>query len=142
MTILVDTGPLIAAASRRDRLHAAAVEWFEEVAEQSDTLLITVPTIVETAWRLEAILGPDEERKFLASVRRDEIERVDLTDDDWQRVEQLIEQYADLGLGTVDSSIVAVAERLDVTTIGTFNERDFRVVRPRHIESFVLVPRP
>ncbi len=52
----------------------------------------------------------------------------------------MIEQYADLGLGLVDASVVALAERLNLTTVATLNERDFRVVRPNHCEALDLVP--
>ena len=48
--------------------------------------------------------------------------------------------YADLGLGLVDASVVAIAERLGATTIATLNHRDFMVVRPRHIVAFELLP--
>ena len=65
---------------------------------------------------------------------------IDLIADDWLRVIELIGIYSDLGLGTVDASIVAVAERLGLTTIATLNHRDFRVVRPSHTEAFELVP--
>jgi hypothetical protein len=41
----------------------------------------------------------------------------------------LVERYADLGLGLVDASIVAIAERLGADTIATLNRRDFTVVR-------------
>ncbi len=53
---------------------------------------------------------------------------------------QLIEIYADLGLGLVDASIVAVAERLNLTEIATMNRRDFAVVRPAHCNAFELLP--
>jgi len=43
-------------------------------------------------------------------------------------------------LGLVDASVVAVAERLGVTSIATLNARDFHVVRPRHAEAFTLLP--
>jgi hypothetical protein len=43
-------------------------------------------------------------------------------------------------LGTVDASVVALAERLAASTIATFDHRHFGVVRPRHIPSFTLVP--
>jgi len=65
---------------------------------------------------------------------------VDLTMDDYERCIALIEQYADLGLGFVDASIVAVAERMGVVALATLNHRDFRAVRPNHIEAFDLVP--
>jgi uncharacterized protein len=48
--------------------------------------------------------------------------------------------YADLRLGGTDASLVALAERLGVTRIATLNRRDFSVVRPRHIDSFELLP--
>jgi hypothetical protein len=53
---------------------------------------------------------------------------------------ELIETYADLGLGLVDASVVTIAERLSIATIATLNHRDFSVVRPRHVEAFELVP--
>lgn len=135
--ILVDTGVLLAAGNRRDRLHPSAVEWLHDV---TDDLAVTVPVIVETAWQLETNVDPAAEAALLASISRGELHRVDLTDDDWDRVGDLVTGYADLPLGTVDASIVAVAERLSVTTIATFNQRDFRVVRPAHVDAFELVP--
>ena len=59
---------------------------------------------------------------------------------DWVRIVELVEQYADLPLGTVDASVVAAAERLGATTIATLDRRHFSVVRPKHVESFELVP--
>jgi uncharacterized protein len=53
---------------------------------------------------------------------------------------ELIEHYADLGLGLVDASVVTVAENHQIATLGTLNERDFRIVRPRHCDAFVLIP--
>ncbi len=47
---------------------------------------------------------------------------------------------ADLGLGTVDASIIAVAERMNITTIATMNRRDFLVVKPAHTIAFEIVP--
>jgi uncharacterized protein len=48
--------------------------------------------------------------------------------------------YADLGLGGTDASLVAIAERLNITTIATLDRRDFTVVRPRHVDAFTLLP--
>ena len=62
------------------------------------------------------------------------------TPNDWQRVAELVEQYADMDLGTVDAVIIAIAERLSVTTLATINPRDFRVVKPAHCGAFELVP--
>ena len=96
--------------------------------------------IVESSWFIEDRLGPGAEAKFLRSVTSGELRRQDLTDADWERATSLVEAYADLGLGLVDASVVAIAERLGATTIATLNHRDFRVVRPRHVAAFELLP--
>ena len=79
------------------------------------------------------------EARFLRALSG-ELQRVDLADEDWARAVELIERYADLGLGLVDASVVAVAERLGVTDIATLDRRDFAVVRPRHVVAFTLLP--
>jgi uncharacterized protein len=40
----------------------------------------------------------------------------------------------------VDASLVAVGERLGVKELGRLDLRHFRVVRPRHVEVFALLP--
>jgi hypothetical protein len=56
------------------------------------------------------------------------------------RIAELVARYRDLPLGTVDASVVAAAERLDITTIATLDRRHFGVVRPAHIATFELIP--
>lgn len=65
---------------------------------------------------------------------------IDPIDADYQRAIALINTYTDLGLEFVDASIIAVAERHNVTQIATLNHRDFAVVRPAHCGTFELVP--
>lgn len=55
------------------------------------------------------------------------------------RIAQLVDTYADLGLGGVDASLVAVAERLGVLQIATLDRRHFTVVRPSQTEAFELL---
>jgi len=55
-------------------------------------------------------------------------------------VAELVETYADLHLGGVDASILAVAERLGITEIATLDRRHFTVVRPRHTDVLILLP--
>jgi predicted nucleic acid-binding protein len=59
---------------------------------------------------------------------------------DWQRIRELVVQYADLRLGGTDASVIALAERLHVDRIATLNDRDFTVVRPNHTGALTLVP--
>ena len=66
---------------------------------------------------------------------------VELTKPDLSRVAALVERYADFPLGTVDASVVAVAERLKATEVFTLDVRHFAAVRPAHVPAFTLLPR-
>jgi hypothetical protein len=103
-------------------------------------MVMSAPVVAETSWMIESRLGPQAEARFLRLVTSGEIEVIDLTVADYLRCVELIETYADLGLGLVDASVVTIAERLSIATIATLNHRDFSVVRPRHVEAFELVP--
>lgn len=134
--LLVDTNILVAAADTSTPEHAACAAVLDEHAD----LLVPAPVAVETAWMIESRLGVEAEATFVDAVATSEIEVVDLTAADWARCRDLIVQYADLRLGLVDASVVAVAERLKITTVATLNRRDFAVVRPAHCEALTLVP--
>lgn len=48
--------------------------------------------------------------------------------------------HADFPLGTVDASVVAVAERFDTDRVATLDRKHFGLVRPAHVGSFALLP--
>lgn len=136
--LVVDTGVLYAVADASDADHDACDALL--AGEPADELMVPVPVVVESSWLIESRLGPPAEAAFLAAIASGELSRVDLHDTDWRRVHELVATYADLGLGLVDASVVAVAERLGITRLATLNHRDFTVVRPRHVAAFELVP--
>lgn len=136
--IVVDTGVLYAVADRDDPDHAISQQLLEE--RLPEALLVPTTVITETAWLIESRLGSSAEVAFLRAIHQSELTRIDLVTEDWARVIDLVEQYADLGLGTVDASIVAIAERLEIDVIATLNRRDFAIVQPNHAEAFELVP--
>ena len=53
---------------------------------------------------------------------------------------ELVGRYANLPLGSVDASVVAAGERLVVREVATLDRRHFGVVRPRHLDTFELLP--
>ena len=59
---------------------------------------------------------------------------------DLTRIFEIASQYADSRLDIVDCCIMAMAERLQVTTIATFDRRDFSIFQPRHVGSLELLP--
>jgi uncharacterized protein len=60
--------------------------------------------------------------------------------EDYRRAAQLVRQYRDAPLDLVDSLLVAIAERLQITTILTLDQRHFYLVRPRHHAAFTVLP--
>ena len=107
---------------------------------QPGPLVTTALVVAEAGWLIERQLGPAAEAAFYTSIADGDLTVETLTGVDWARIAELVETYGDLGLGGVDASLVAIAERLNVTAIATLDHRDFTVVRPRHVDVFELLP--
>jgi predicted nucleic acid-binding protein len=89
-------------------------------------------------WLLEE--RPDIESAFLTSVATSEFEHVTSAAADSVRTAELVRADADLPLGAVDASVIAVAERLKLTDVATLDRRHFTVVRPGHAAALNLLP--
>lgn len=138
--ILVDTNVVVALADRSDTAHELCRRWLEE---QTDEVALPITVLAEACYLIDRFGGPIAEAQFLDSVGSEparQFRPVDLTDADLRRMSELVRQYADRRLGGTDASLVAVAERLGITTIATVNRRDFDNVRPRHVPAFAIVP--
>jgi hypothetical protein len=106
----VDTGVLLGAVDTDDRHHEPCVE---VVSQHAGQLVAPALVVAETAWMIEAALGPEAEASFVDSVAQGELEVFDLDTDDYRRCADLIRTYADLGLGLVDASVADAAEEAD-----------------------------
>jgi uncharacterized protein len=101
---------------------------------------VPVLVITEVAYFIGTRLGAEAEVRFLGDLAAGEFAIETVMASDWLRIAELVGQYRDLPLGTVDGSVVAAAERLRVTKIATLDRRHFSVVRPTHANAFELVP--
>jgi predicted nucleic acid-binding protein len=135
--LIVDAGPLYAAAARRDKHHERSVQLLSS-AERP--LLVPELVLTEVSYLLGDRIGAHAELAFVRSLAAGELVVEPVLDSDWGRIEELMEQYVDLPLGMVDASVVALAERRGLEIIATLDERHFRVVKPRHTQGFTLVP--
>lgn len=138
--MLVDTGPIVAAALTGDRHHRTCVDLFTSAHLAGEPLLIPSPVITEVCYLLAREAGARAEAAFLQSLGNRDFAVVDLEAGDWRRAAELVERYSDLPLGAVDASVVAVAERLRLSELATLDRRHFGVVRPRHTDAFSIVP--
>jgi predicted nucleic acid-binding protein len=96
--------------------------------------------IPEAAYLLRRDLGTPTEIALLGDILDGALTPVPVEPSDWARIIDLVWTYRDLPLGTVDASVVAAAERLEVPQIATLDHRDFSVVRPAHVDAFELLP--
>jgi predicted nucleic acid-binding protein len=103
-------------------------------------LVIPILTITEVSYLLATRIGAQAEVRFLGDVAGGSFAVEPVRARDWLRVSELVWQYRDLPLGTVDASIVAAAERLGISALATLDRRHFTVVQPAHIPAFTLVP--
>ena len=63
---------------------------------------------------------PDIEAAFLEAIAAGEFEHVPVTTTDIARMADLVRAYADLPLGAVNASVIAIAERLKLTDVATW----------------------
>lgn len=140
--IICDTGPIFAAADRRDADHHACVELFTGLRLADRRLLLPQTVMAEVGYMLETKVGTFAEVAFLESVASGSFELVNLAQSDAARIAELVARYDDLPLGTTDASVIALAERLGVDEIATLDNRHFRVVRPNHVQALTLLPEP
>ncbi len=96
--------------------------------------------VSEVGYLIEREAGPRAEAAFAQSLAEEQFEVIDLLPTDWSRVAELLRTYADLPLGIVDASVVAVTERLKIVEVATLDRRHFTIVRPSHISAFALLP--
>ena len=137
MALICDTGPLLAALDAADPDHERCARLLVHTDED---LVVPVLVLAELDYWCARRLTPEAWLTFLddllAGVYRVEPPTVpDLT-----RCRDLQARYADLALGVVDASVIALAERLEEPKVATLDQRHFRAVRPAHVETFELRP--
>jgi predicted nucleic acid-binding protein len=96
--------------------------------------------IAEVCYLLAREVGTSAEVAFLRSFAGGFLTAAGLEPADLERAAELVETYADLPLGGTDACVIALAERHGVTEVATLDVRHFHVVRPAHVEAFLIVP--
>lgn len=98
-------------------------------------LVVTEVTHLLSKW-----LGSEPVVRFLGDLASGTLATEPVHPSEWTRIAELVWRYRDLGLGTVDASVIAAAERLGINEVATLDRRHFGVVHPRHVERFALLP--
>ncbi len=103
-------------------------------------LIVPQLVVAEVAYLLETRLGPDAEVRFLGDLAAGSLITEPVHASDWLRIADLVAEYRDLPLGTVDAAVVVAAERLDIVQVATLDRRHFAVVRPAHASAIEILP--
>lgn len=103
-------------------------------------LIVPMLVVTEVAYLLATRLGLESEVRFLGDLASGAFALDPVRAGDWLRIAELVATHRELPLGTVDASVVAAAERLGIADVATVDRRHFRIVRPRHVAAFTLLP--
>lgn len=135
MIAIADTGPLYASLDSSDDDHVACAALLER---RDLDLVIPALVVAEVCYLAGERMGPHAEAAFLRGLEALEVELPH--PEDWPRIADLVERSADLPLGAMDASIVALAERLETDLLLTLDRRRFGAVRMRDGRPFRLLP--
>jgi predicted nucleic acid-binding protein len=96
--------------------------------------------VTEVVYLLGTRLGHEAEVRFLGDFAAGNLIPEPVAAADWLRIAELVQIHRDLPLGSVDSSVMAAAERLSISDVATLDRRHFTVVRPNHVTALNLLP--
>ncbi len=135
--LIIDAGPLYAAAATQDNDHSRCVELLTRAPRP---LLVPELVVTEVSYLLSDRIGPHAELAFARAIAAGELIVEAVLEPEWERIAELMEQYLDLPLGIADASLIALAERHGQKQVASLDHRHLGVVRPRHVTSFTLLP--
>jgi uncharacterized protein len=137
VTLIVDTGPMIAGSDANDPLHASVRR---VLTTESGPLILPAPVTTEVDFLLRKLGGAPAARRVLADIAAGIFQVEGLTQEEHGLALLLEDRYEDLDLGLADLSVMVLAQRFGTRRILTFDARHFRAVRPLQGGSFLLLP--
>ena len=133
---IADTGFVVALLNRSDTKHSEVATVYLEIKN----IILPQTVLAEVAYLVGRDAGSMVVVAFLKGLRTSRFELTSLTSTDLERTASILETYADSRIDFVDATVMSIAERMKNTTILTLDRRDFTLFRPRHCNSFRLLP--
>jgi predicted nucleic acid-binding protein len=137
VALILDTGPLYASLDRRDADHAACRRLIEQ---SNESLVVPAPVLVEVDYWVNKWLGAGPFTALLDDIVAGAYRVEDLLPEDYPRVREICDRYADAEIGFVDAAVFAIVERLREPKLATLDHRHFGLLRPRHVDAIHLLP--
>jgi uncharacterized protein len=136
MIAIADTSFVLAVANSSDSKHPICVSVFNH----AQTIYLPQSTLNEVCYMLGTRGGSRAVVQFLLALPQMKYRLLPLEAIDLARTAELLNKYADARPDFVDVTLVAIAERLNISTILTLDKRDFSLIVPRHAEYLTLLP--
>ncbi len=136
MQIILDTSAVLALSDRRHRLNK---DISDLVLQKESLCIIPSTVVVEVCQLLKYRFGNKYEKRFLEEINRSSFILETIRFEDISRIIQILAKYDDLNAGYVDSSIVAIAERLGTNKLLTLDRKHFSVLIPDGFEYFDIL---
>lgn len=136
ITAIADTGFVVALLNKSDTKHQDTVR----IYAQQQLILLPQTVLAEVAYLLGREAGIRTVVQFLYKLSESKFQLMALSDSDLTRVAEILEVYADSRIDFVDATVMAIAERYKIQKILTLDQRDFRLFKPRHCQSFEILP--
>ena len=137
MALVFDTGPLYASLDRDDADYVASRQL---IVAAREPLIIPAPVLVEVDYWVHRRLYPGIMTALLDDIDAGMFQVEDLLPQDYRRVREICDRYADADVGFVDAAVLAIVERLREPKLATLDRRHFGMLRPRHVEALILLP--
>ena len=135
MKVLADTSGILTLLDANTADYAAAhkvIETFELIVPQA--ILAEVDYLGTKYYGARAVRG------FLEDVASRDYTYLPGDETDLRRALEIMNQYPDVPLGIVDSSVMALAERHGISRILTLDRKHFSLVKPKGLGYFELLP--
>lgn len=135
--ILIDSSFLYSLFSLNSRQHKLAVS---TIALDQGSFVVPQVVLTEVAYLFHRTGGSVAVAGFIEHLVALQIPLETLTPLDLQRARAIMLEYHDAQFDFVDCCLMALAERLKIKQICTFDQRDFSIYRPQHSEYLELLP--
>ena len=137
MSLVLDTGPILALLDRDDPDHTRCVDMVRSTRED---LVVPAAILGEVDYWCRKLLGVEVWKEFIDDMATGGYLLAQLDAMEVQRAVEIEAQYGDLALGFVDAAVIATCERLGETKVATLDRRHFSIVQPAHCVRLRLLP--
>ena len=137
MTVIADSSFVYSLFNRNEALHDDAARF-----ARTNTEVFLIPDVIlpEVSYLFRRDFDHGSVQRFLRHLQTIDAIYEPIVRNDLPRMLEIAETYADAEFDIVDCCIMALAERLLITRIATFDRRDFSIFRPRHCRFLELLP--